>query len=99
MIQGEITKKRMEQWKFRSPEEEGFHEVIGPQKADCEAVFIYRLNLSRGKTYILYTKDYCKVIQDGQVLRDNAMISPSKYEPLFYEKAAAPQTFRHAYAP
>ena len=57
MIQGEITKKRMEQWKFRSPEEEGFHEVIGPQKSDCESVFIYRLNLSRGKNYILYTKE------------------------------------------
>ncbi len=36
MIQGKITKERMEQWKVVSPEEEGFHEVIAPGKTDCE---------------------------------------------------------------
>ena len=42
-----------------------------------------------GEPFVLYTKDYCKNIVDGKVMRDNAMISPSKYEKLFYEKADA----------
>ena len=46
MIQGEITKERMEGWKFDSSCEEGFHEIIAPGKADCEQEYIYRLNLS-----------------------------------------------------
>lgn len=40
-----------------------------------------------GEPFVLYTKDYCKNTVNGMVMRDNAMISPSKYEKLFYEKA------------
>lgn len=57
MISGDITKKRMEDWKFISTEEEGFHEIISPQKADCEQVYIYRLNLLAGNTYVLKTEE------------------------------------------
>ncbi len=39
-----------------------------------------------GQPFVLYTKDYCKNIVDGMVMRDNAMISPSKYEKLFFVK-------------
>ena len=53
MIQGEITKERMEGWKFDSSCEEGFHEIIAPGKADCEQEYIYRLNLSAGKSFDL----------------------------------------------
>ena len=56
MIKGEITKTRMEGWKFCSNETEGFHEVIAPGKADCEEVFIYRLNLSAGSSFVLDSK-------------------------------------------
>ena len=55
MIQGEITKERMESWKFDSSCEEGFHEIIAPGKADCEQEYIYRLNLSAGKSFDLET--------------------------------------------
>lgn len=55
MIQGEITKERMEGWKFDSSCEEGFHEIIAPGKADCEQEYIYRLNLSAGKSFDLET--------------------------------------------
>lgn len=49
--------------------------------------FVINYMFVDGEPFVLYTKDYCKAIQSGQVLRDNAMISPSKYEKLFYEKA------------
>lgn len=49
--------------------------------------FVINYMFVDGEPFVLYTKDYCKAIQDGQVLRDNAMISPSKFEKLFYEKA------------
>lgn len=39
-----------------------------------------------GEPYLLYTKDYCKGLENGQVLRDNAMISPSCYEDLLLGK-------------
>lgn len=47
------NRKRMEKWDFTSPTEPGFHEVIIPGKADCKAVYIYRLNLNAGDSYLL----------------------------------------------
>lgn len=55
MIQGEITKERMAGWKFVSSEEPGLHEVIAPGKADCQEVWIYRLNLPAGQRFCLKT--------------------------------------------
>lgn len=55
MIQGEITKERMEQWKISSDDEEGFFELISPRKSDCEVLSIYRLNLKKGQLYKLET--------------------------------------------
>lgn len=49
--------------------------------------FVINYMFVDGDPFVLYTKDYCKAIQDGQIMRDNAMISPSKYDDLFYEKA------------
>ncbi len=48
-------KQRVEGWKFQSPEEAGFHEVIVPGKADCTAVSVFRLNLPKGKSHTLET--------------------------------------------
>ena len=47
------NKKRMEKWDFTSSTEPGFHEVIIPDNADCKAVYIYRLNLTAGGSYLL----------------------------------------------
>lgn len=57
MVSGEITKERMEKWKFLSPEDHGLHPVIVPGQADCEQVYVYRLNLSAGQQYTLKTED------------------------------------------
>lgn len=51
------NKERMEKWNFTSPTEEGFHEVIIPGKADCKAVYIYRLNLKAGDSHLLCSED------------------------------------------
>lgn len=50
-------KERMERWRFQSPEEPGFHPVIVPDRAECTETRVYRLNLQRGETYELETKD------------------------------------------
>jgi len=47
------NRKRMENWDFTSSPLPGFHEVIIPGKADCKAVYIYRLNLNAGDSYHL----------------------------------------------
>lgn len=57
MVSGDLTKERMERWKFISSGQEGLHEIIAPGKADCEQVYIYRLNLSAGQSYVLKTGD------------------------------------------
>lgn len=45
--------QRMEKWSFQSPETPGFHKVIVPGKADCRALWVYRLNLPKGKKHVL----------------------------------------------
>lgn len=72
MIQGGITKERMENWKFISPEENGFHEIIAPGKADCEQAYIYRLNLLKGQQYVLRTGDK---EMNGACIKGSARIS------------------------
>ena len=52
-MQNQSNKERMEKWGFQSPETPGFHEVIIPGKADCKAVYIYRLNLPKHESYTL----------------------------------------------
>ncbi len=42
------------QWKFSSPKEEGFHEIITPENSACKITWIYRLNLSENKEYELH---------------------------------------------
>ncbi len=41
------------QWKYSSPEEEGFHEIITPENSACKITWIYRLNLSENVEYLL----------------------------------------------
>lgn len=45
----------MKSWRYQSPSEKGFFEVISPQSSDCKAISVYRLNLCTGDEYILDT--------------------------------------------
>ena len=49
MVQGVVTRERMEKWKIVSPEEYGFHKVIVPGREDCQVAVMYRLNLAAGQ--------------------------------------------------
>ena len=53
MVQGIVTRERMEKWKIVSPEEYGFHKVIVPGREDCQVAVMYRLNLAAGQRYEL----------------------------------------------
>ena len=39
------NKARMETWAVQSPDAPGFHTVITPDKCECQATQMYRLNL------------------------------------------------------
>ncbi len=41
-------------WKYESPESEGFHRIINPENSVCKLTWIFRLNLRIGNTYSLY---------------------------------------------
>lgn len=77
MIQGGITKERMESWKFISPEEKGLHEIIAPGKTDCEQAFIYRLNLPAGEVFVLKTGDK---EMNGACIKGSAQIDCSDFQ-------------------
>lgn len=57
MITGPITKQRMEGWRCASPETPGLHEVISPEKSDCQQASVLRLNLPKGETYCLSSNE------------------------------------------
>ncbi len=40
-------------WKYASPESEGMHKVITPENSPCKLTWVFRLNISKGKHYIL----------------------------------------------
>ncbi len=44
-------------WLHLSPNGPGMHAVIAPDISDCQSVWVYRLNLPRGETYRLSTKE------------------------------------------
>lgn len=42
-----------ESWKYPSPTDEGFHEIITPENSACKITWIYRLNLLKDSEYLL----------------------------------------------
>jgi len=44
-------------WKYQSPESEGFHVVVSPENSDCKTTWGFRLNLSKGNEYLLTDKN------------------------------------------
>jgi len=64
--------QRMRTWRVQSPNEDGFYEVISPEKSDCRAVYIFRLNLSAGKSYVIESK---QLEMNGAVIAGAAKLS------------------------
>lgn len=56
-MQNMENKQRMEKWMVQSSEKPGFHEVITPKTCECKEVQMFRLNLPKGETYVLESKD------------------------------------------
>jgi 5-deoxy-glucuronate isomerase len=44
-------------WKYASPEEEGFHEIVTPENSACRVTWIYRLNLSAHQDFLFRHED------------------------------------------
>ena len=40
-------------WKYTSPEEEGFYEIVTPDNSACKITWIFRLNLNKGSEFLL----------------------------------------------
>jgi 5-deoxy-glucuronate isomerase len=45
------------EWKYQSPDEEGFHLVISPDNSPCKATWVFRLNLKKGASFELVHPD------------------------------------------
>lgn len=79
--------KRMESWNVSSPESEGFHKVISPDIQECKASRISRLNLSKGNTYKLESKDLemCVSMISGKAyIKSNVFDNKMKKLDCFY---------------
>lgn len=72
-------------WKYTSPEKEGFHAVITPDNSACLVTWIFRLNLLKGNSYTLSDEKlelnglvfdgHVKLIHDGEVSNLNKLDS------------------------
>lgn len=64
-------------WKYKSPDTEGMHEIITPDNSDCKITWIYRLNLKKGSHYKL--KDE-KLELNGALIKGEATLSSQSEE-------------------
>lgn len=62
--------KHPSNWKYTSPKEEGFHEVVSPANSACKITWIFRLNLKKGNQY--------QLIDDKLELNGTAIIGSIK---------------------
>jgi 5-deoxy-glucuronate isomerase len=58
-------------WKFRSTDKEGFHEVVTPETSACKVTWVFRLNLKKGKSYVLHN---AKLELNGAIIEGKAEI-------------------------
>lgn len=56
-MKNQENRNRMEKWAVQSSNEPGFHEVITPDKCECQEAQIFRLNLLKGEKYTIKSKD------------------------------------------
>jgi 5-deoxy-glucuronate isomerase len=59
-------------WKYSSPVNEGFHEIITPENSACRVTWISRLNLSRRSDYFL---EHDGLELNGVVIKGSVVIS------------------------
>lgn len=70
-------REQMEGWRVQSPDGEGFHKVIAPDISDCKAISLYRLNLPKGKTYLLHSEEQ---EMNGAVIKGTAAIRSQRLD-------------------
>lgn len=68
-----------ENWKYTSPEEEGFFEIVSPENSACKITWVFRLNLKKGAEYNLVHKS---LELNGVVIQGNIALTKGtdKYE-------------------
>lgn len=75
------------EWKYTSPEGEGFHEIVTPGNSACKITWIYRLNLSENNEYLLQNDELelnAVVIQGTVTTRhDSAVIDLDKFDSFY----------------
>ena len=64
-------------WKYSSPEKEGFHTIVSPENSACKVTWVFRLNLTRGKTYRLKND---KLELNGVVIKGRAKVKHEQGE-------------------
>jgi 5-deoxy-glucuronate isomerase len=85
-----IKKIKMTQslnWKFSSPENEGFHEVVTPDNSDGKVAWAFRLNLETGNKHFLKHKklELNGIVVSGQIaLYSNAQVWNLRERDSFY---------------
>lgn len=74
-------------WKYNSPVEEGFHEILTPGNSVCKITWIFRLNLSEKKDYLLQNDELemnAVVIQGAAEARhDSGNTALNKYDSFY----------------
>jgi 5-deoxy-glucuronate isomerase len=58
-------------WKYKSPDEPGFHTVVSPENSACKITWMFRLNLPKGEKYLLKNND---LELNGVVVEGKAVI-------------------------
>lgn len=73
-------------WHKHSPESEGFHHVVNPQKDACKTASIYRLNIKKGNSYTLNSKkeEMNGLVVKGHLTTQGSLISELKKLDSFY---------------
>ena len=68
-MSNDIKRNHPSQWKYKSPDTPGFHEVISPENSPCKSTWIYRLNLLKGKNHIISNKtlELSSLIIEGEI--------------------------------
>jgi len=70
-------------WKYSSPEEDGFHPVVTPENSACKVTWVFRLNLSKGNSYTMEDKG---LELNGAVIKGKARVKHASGTSDLYER-------------
>ncbi len=76
-------KNHPSQWKYSSPQTEGFHEVVTPENSPCKATWAFRLNLKKGSAHKLYMDS---IELNGCVVKGSVRIFHSNHNNTLMER-------------